>query len=492
MNRIKLHLEAGTPCIWINTHEYKRALNVLNDLLKNEMKTFRIWSITKGIHSIDNEPLTDEENKAIDEAYNDMQSTAEIPLEFLLNEKISTTVLALLDYHRFLDDPFILRKLLDVIEDNKFNQVVIISPVTSIPVEVEKYVTIVDLQLPTIEELEEKLIEIVEEESFNEDFKEKLKKDKSLRKKLARAGRGLTLVEFEEAISISLKDKDIVDIKDIFEQKKQLIKKTSGLELFDPEDIDEVKGLETAKTYITKAINSGIGKGSLLVGIPGTGKSLLAKQIGKITGLPTIVLDLGAVFGSLVGESERKISHALKTVEAMAPCILFIDELEKGLSGINSSDRTDGGTGARVFGKFLTWLNDKNSGVYVIATANDISKLPPEFTRSGRWNWIFFVDLPNKEEREEMLKYYCNKYNVEYEDVNTEGFTGAEIKALVENAFILECSLKEAKNSVIPISETRKEEIEYMRNMAKGRFIPASTTYEDKKSKVRKRKLASI
>ncbi len=491
MKKIETYLNADTPCIWINTHEYKRAIKILDNILKEQVKTLRIWSITKEIHSLNKETLTNIEKQVIEDVSEQTQSIAELPLNYILDPRILTTVMVLLDYHRFLDEIFIARKLLDAIENENFNQIIIISPNPVIPTEIEKYITIIDLPLPSEKELENKLIETVKEQSFDENFKEKLKNDENLRKNLAKAGKGLTLTEFEEAISISLKDKDIIDLKDIFEQKKQLVKKTSGLEIFDPEDIDEIKGLDIAKNYITKAIKSGIGKGSLLVGIPGTGKSLLAKQIGKITELPTIVLDLGAIFGSLVGESERNISHALKTVEAMAPCILFIDELEKGLSGINSSDKTDGGTGSRVFGKFLTWLNDKNSGVYVIATANDISKLPPEFTRSGRWNWIFFVDLPNKEEREEMLKYYCKKYGVKYTPVNTENFTGAEIKALVENAYILGCSLEEAKESVIPIYMTRKEEIEHMRKMARGRFIPASKP-ESKKPKVTKRKLTSV
>jgi len=490
MEKIKEYIKADTPCIWINTHEYSRCLKILNDILKDDIKKLRIWSITKGIYNPDGE-LNENEKAAVEVISQKVYEEMLLPLEFALHEDISNTVIALLDFHRFIDNPYTIRKLLDAIENVNFNQIVIISPKPDIPVEIEKYVTLIELPLPSVEELEKKLLEIIESTYVDDDFKNRLKNDELYRKNLANAGRGLTLLEFEEAVALSLKNKNFIDINDIFEQKKQLVKKNSALEILDPKDIDEVKGLDRAKEYITKAIKSGIGKGSLLVGIPGTGKSLLAKQIGKLTGLPTVVLNIGQIFGSLLGESESKINNALKTIEAMAPCILFIDEIDKGLAGVLSSNKTDGGTTARVFGKILTWLNDKNTGVYVIATANDISNLPPEFIRSGRWNWIFFVDFPSKEEREEILKYYCEKYGVPYEEINTEGYTGAEIKALVENAYILNCSLKEALEAIVPIYHTRKEEIEELRKNARRKFIPASYSKEHKNHK-RKRLINNV
>ena len=480
MNLKKL-FRSNIPIIWIETHEYERARREVEKIASEEGKDIRTWTITKGIMGKNIQPEEERYIKPEEEPYD----TPEIPLNYITNPEINSTTLIVMDFHRFLDSAEILRKMLDVYEEARknFNQMIIISPVANIPTEIEKYITLIELPLPDQETLKETLEKIVSDHEglLDEEWEKQFWTNPQTAKEICRAASGLTLNEFENAITLSIASKNKIDIRDIFEQKKQMILKTAGLQIFDPKEIDEVKGLDRAKEYITKAIRSGIGKGSLLVGIPGTGKSLLAKQVGRITGLPTIILDLGMIFGSLVGESERRISHALKTIEAMAPCILFIDELEKGISGINSSAMTDGGTGSRVFGKFLTWLNDKNSGVYVIATANNLSLIPPEFLRSGRWDWIFFVDTPDEETAQEILKYYCQKYSVDYKPTDLKNYTGAEIKAIVENAKILGCNIEEAKKSVITIAKSKKEEIETMRKEAKEKYLPATYPHKTKK-----------
>ena len=197
------------------------------------------------------------------------------------------------------------------------------------------------------------------------------------------------------------------------------------------------------------------------MGTPGTGKSHFAKGLGKALGLPTPGLDFGRMFGSLVGESEGRIREALAVVDAFSPCILFIDEIEKGLSGIQSSGSTDGGTGSRVFGTFLTWLNDHKSRVFVVATCNDVSKMPPEFLRAERWDAIFFVDLPTERERRIILDLYQKQYHVEGEPSHgLQGWSGAEIKSLCRIAAMMKCTLQEAERYVIPLCHSMADKIE--------------------------------
>ncbi|MDR3200673.1 MAG: AAA family ATPase, partial [Spirochaetales bacterium] len=240
----------------------------------------------------------------------------------------------------------------------------------------------------------------------------------------------------------------------------------------------------------------------LLLGIPGCGKSLSAKAIAGLWQLPLLKLDVGKVFSSYVGSSEENVRRAIQTAESIAPSILWLDEMEKGFSGLSSSGMTDGGTTARVFGTFLTWLQEKTTPVFVVATSNNVSQLPPELLRKGRFDEIFYVDLPSKEEREEIFRIHLQKRGRRTEDFDiagaaakTGGFSGSEIEEVVVSALydafdqdseLLPRHIAAGIDAIIPLSQTMEEQIRGIREWAKLRARRASSLHaEDEASAVR-------
>lgn len=297
---------------------------------------------------------------------------------------------------------------------------------------------------------------------------------------------------------------DSDNLKEVVYEKEQIIKKSGYLEYFHPEEgLSSIGGLDRLKNWIDirgsvfknmeKAKQFGLPtpKGLLLLGVPGTGKSLTAKAIGFSWGLPVIKMDMGKIFGSLVGESENNMRTSLRLVDSISPCVLWIDEIEKGMSGIQSSGSTDGGTTSRVLGTFLTWAQEKTSTVFIVATANDISKLPPEFLRKGRVDEIFFVDLPSNKEREEILKIQLNKVKRDFTNFDidklvnaSEGFSGAEIEEGIKDSLfsafydnekdITTDYILNSFKKTYPISKTMEDKIKCMREWAKQKAIFAN------------------
>jgi len=213
----------------------------------------------------------------------------------------------------------------------------------------------------------------------------------------------------------------------------------------------------------------------MLLGVPGTGKSALAKALGNECGRPTLTLDVGNLMASLVGETERNIRQALKIADAMAPCVLFLDEVEKGLSGVAASGQSDSGVSARLFGTFLSWLSDHETDVFVIATCNDISKLPPEFSRAERFDGVFFLDLPGARQKQVIWNQYRAAYQLDTAEqlpVDTD-WTGAEIKAACRLSALLDVPLAEAACNVVPVAHTAREAVERLRSWASGRCLSA-------------------
>ncbi len=214
----------------------------------------------------------------------------------------------------------------------------------------------------------------------------------------------------------------------------------------------------------------------LLLGVPGTGKSAFAKSLGNETGRPTLTLDVGALYGSLVGATEQNVRQALRIVDAMSPAILFIDELEKALSGVGGNG--DSGVSTRIFGTLLTWMADHESDVFVVATANDISKLPPELTRAERLDGIFFLDLPGPLERQTIWEMYLSSYGLPAKQPRPadDGWTGAEVRSCCRLATLLGVTLVEAAQNVVPVSRTASEAVERLRTWATGRCLAADRT----------------
>jgi SpoVK/Ycf46/Vps4 family AAA+-type ATPase len=446
------HISAGYPLLWLNTFEYERCINQCINDCKKLKRQYRIWDINKGVYTLD-------------EVHEESTMDALQPIETL--QKENNMIIFVLDYDNYIKNNVAWRALINNMENYKRNccTFTIISPTVELPSEVSRYMTILDFNLPTKEEIDDFITE------FCDDFEYKISKKE--KEAIIQAGLGLTTFELDNALSLSLSLEDKLLPEFINEQKKQLIKTQSSLTINTKKlDFNTLYGLDKLKYFAKRMV--GKGKGILLVGVPGGGKSHFANTLGTETNRVTINMDFGAMMGKLVGETEQKTRDALKTVDAMNPCILFIDEIEKGLAGV-SGYNGDSGTSQRQGGQFLKWLSDHDSDVYVIATSNDISKLPPEYLRAERWDAIFFVDLPNEEERKGICEIYKKEYKVEDTQLpNIENWTGAEIKTMYRLASCLNTSLLEASEYVTPIYKTMKEKIEMLREWAKDRTIYAS------------------
>jgi len=359
---------------------------------------------------------------------------------------------------------------------------IMISPVIQIRSEIETYFTVIDLPLPDTDALISIQTELCKSVNVN------------INKRAARAAKGLTEFEAETAFALSLIKKGYCSTAVISEAKSQMIRRSGLMEFWEPADIKDVGGLDNLKAFISKrsiAYESGNEhlprlKGLLLVGIAGTGKSLSCKATASLLGWPLIKLDIGSLKGSLVGESERKMREATQVIDAFGEVIVWIDEVEKVFSGVKSSGDTDGGTTAAMFGHFLTWMQESNTSAIVMATANDISKLPPEFIRAGRFDATFFVSLPSTLERVEIIKIMNRKYGskipVNYAQ-KLNGWTGAEIEQLAKDS--LYDGIEDAYKAIVPLSRTMKTEIDALQTWAKTRARMANTP-EDEPAEQRK------
>jgi ATP-dependent 26S proteasome regulatory subunit len=440
-------------------------------------------------------------------------------------QAIEPTVFVFLDAHAELGgsgrpaDPFAVRKFRDIAEHAKTSNVpvtiILVAPAVHLPPDLEKDITLVDFPLPSETEIGELLNTMIT--SNSEAGRIEVLLDEGDKERLVKAAQGLTLVEAENAFARAMVNDgklDGSDVEVILEEKRQTIRK-SGLLEYVPVDvgIDDIGGLENLKRWLAKRANSWLDdaiaygipapKGVLISGVPGCGKSLTAKAIAASWGLPLLRMDIGKVFSGLVGSSEQNMRAAMKTAEAIAPCVLWIDEIEKGFAG--SSGSGDSGTSARVFGSFLTWMQEKKSPVFVIATANKIEALPPEFLRKGRFDEIFFVDLPTQSERIPIWRVHLGRrlqqarvhQDVEFPDDQilalaeaSEGYSGAEIEqavvaalfdAYAERRPVTFDDLMRAIVNMVPLSVTQAEQIAAIRAWADVRAV-AATTAEDRDS----------
>ena len=262
----------------------------------------------------------------------------------------------------------------------------------------------------------------------------------------------------------------------VFDLKAQALRKANLLTLHrGTERFSDLGGLEAVKGFCRKALQGGAVKprGILLLGVPGTGKSFLAKALGNETSRPTLLLDLGSLMGSLVGQTEQNVRQALRQVDAMAPCILFCDELEKALP--SAGGQGDSGVGSRLLGSLLTWLGDHASDVFFIGTCNDMSRLPPEFTRAERFDGVFFLDLPTRREKAKIWELCLSKFALPDQPLAEDGqWTGAEIHACCRLAALLGVTLREAALQVVPVAVTARESVDRLRAWATGRCLSAS------------------
>ncbi len=512
VKKISNLIRARFPYIYMTTYEEDRATSLIKKIAREPKlvkipREVYIWTQTNGF-------VNEETEKFVTNTENPLKA-----LDFVQNHE-KDSVFIFYDMHVFFGvknrnpDFELVRKLRDLLPFLKTGQarknVFFISPELVIPETLQKDMTICNFPLPTMEEIKKKLDSMilqnksVKSDTLTEDDKEKL----------CKAALGLTLQETENAFALAMvNDAKITvdDIKIIMEEKMQVIKKTGILEFVQSDlNIDDIGGLDNLKSWLKKRNNSWsekakkyclpAPKGVLITGVPGCGKSLTAKAMSQIWKLPLLRLDLGKIFSGLVGSSEENMRRAIATAEAVAPSILWVDEIEKGLSGVNSSN--DSGVSSRIFGQFLTWMQEKEAPVFVIATANNIHNLPPELLRKGRFDEIFFVDIPTVNERKEIFKLHLTKRlknpeissQINLDDAlitklaeMTEGFIGAEIEQVVisalyeaffENRALEFKDLEKTIKNTVPLSTTQKEQILSLRQWANVRAV-AATKKED-------------
>ena len=360
---------------------------------------------------------------------------------------------------------------------------VMVGPAASLPVEIENYFTMLDFDLPSYEELLSIQKELGESVGVQTD------------RESVEAALGLTEFEAETAFALSLVEKGRFCSRTITEQKMQMIKRTGLMEFWPPARVEDVGGLDQFKQYVAnrkQAFEPGgehlpKPKALLLVGIPGTGKSLSCKAAASLLGWPLIRLDISALKGSLVGESERKMRQATATIDAFGRAVVWLDEIDKSFAGVKSSGTSDAGTTSSMFGHFLTWMQETTSPILVMATANNIADLPPEFMRAGRFDSMFFVDLPSPSEREQIIEIMNRRYNAGIPGGFAEklkSWTGAEIEQLAKDSLF--DGLEPAFEAIVPLARTMKEEITALRSWAQTRARKANTQQEAVEAGVRR------
>ena len=494
------YLRAGYPILYVVTAEEERAVELIAGVLaEGDLAKRRayVWSVSRGLCTLD--------LKAVDRRTADPKRILPFLLEF---EQPGVFVLE--DFHFFLDErsptaPLVVRQLRDLVGPFKGARktVVLLSSVLKIPPELEKDLTVVDLEMPGEAELAAVLDETVEQVRDNPRVEVNL--DDGGRERIVKALTGLTRAEAENALAKVVVTRSRLDPEDVdllLAEKEQIIRKSGMLEFYSsPERFGSIGGLDQLKAWLRQrgrafseaARQFGLPspKGLLLVGVPGCGKSLSAKAVAAEWQMPLLKFDLGKVFGSLVGQSEENMRRALKMAEAVAPCVLWIDEIEKGLAGARGPGG-DSGTSTRVFGPLLTWMEEKQKPVFTIATANDIEGLPPELLRKGRFDEIFFIDLPSAQERANILAIHLTKHHRDYRDFDlaahvaaTDGFSGAEVEQAVISALyaafaegeetkLADRHLEQAIRTTVPLSQSMGQRIGALRAEAKEKWRMAS------------------
>ena len=489
-HEIEVLIRAKYPILYIVSWEERRLEDTLATICRGLNRTLHTWSVTQGI-----KPPVNRSSGPL------KPSTLSAELEALaqVHEAAEYTTFMLKDFHPYMRDYRVTRLLRDLAIRlrSRAQTLILTGPVLNLPPDLEKDITVIDFPLPGFADIEATLGKVIEAVKDNPSLDVAI--DALTRERLVKSAQGLTQDEIESVFARTLVEKKRFDVSVVLEEKKQIIRKSGLLEYYEPDArLNDVGGLDLLKEWLGKRTNSFTDKaqafglpapkGILLLGVQGCGKSLCAKAVAAQWNLPLLRLDVGRIFGSLVGQSEENIRKAIRVAESVAPCVLWADELEKGFAGLGSV--SDSGTTARVFSTFLTWMSEKTSPVFLIATANDVTSLPPEMLRKGRFDEIFFVDLPTQAEREQVFNIHISKrkrdvslFNIKALAKATDGFSGAEIEQVIlgalyvafdaERDLLQKDILAEAK-ATVPLSVMMAEEIDELRTWAEMRTRPAS------------------
>lgn len=499
LESISVAFRAKVGAIWIRSQEENRVVREIAPIAEQQKYSLMVWSVTQGLRPFGNEEQSPEDKRR--QAETKDPSAAIAALMTMGGRAIGIFA----DFSPWLNDPIARRVFIDAHRR-----------ITSLPKEQAKQIVVIDQNdspqgvvgltrvewpLPDREDcgmILDSMLEYSAQEAV-EDLRKNGNRDEVVNAML-----GLTAEDAANALTRSIAATGKFTPKIVQAEKARLIK-GGGLEWYepDPRGLDAVGGLDALKVWLTerkeafgpkaREYNLPAPKGVLLTGIPGGGKSLTAKAVSAAWQLPLLRLDIGALFGKYVGDSEKQAREALATVEAVAPCVLWIDEVEKAFAGSGGGGDTDGGTSQRVFGTFLTWMQERKPGIFLLATSNDVSKLPPEFLRSGRWDAMWFVDLPNESERADIVRVMTSRFphcsGIERAEKIVEasdGHTGAEIEQAFSDALYVAFAdgqrevttddVVKAAKALVPLSVTMKEKLNAMRDWAKGRARTATKT----------------
>lgn len=507
-NSLAVLAKARFPVLYVETFEERRALAAIRSAMEGGLlstpRSVHTWSITTGL--VDPEgrvsPGTTDPLRALDAAQHVDRAAAFVFLDLHAHMGDGTRPA----------DPAIVRKLRELAADFQngllARTLIIVAPALRIPPELEKDVHILDFPLPDETAIRRILDDLIAANAGNRRLRINLTEtDKD---RLVRASLGLTETEAEGALALAMASDGVLDADDVttvLQEKKQAVRKAGLLEYVDTDiDLAGVGGLDNLKRWLRRRDNSWLAeaaeygipapRGVLITGVPGCGKSLTAKAVAASWRLPLLRLDIGKVFSGIVGSSESNLRTAIRSAEAAAPAVLWVDEIEKGFSGVGATG--DSGTASRVFGGFLTWMQEKTAPVFVIATSNNVQSLPPELLRKGRFDEIFFVDLPAPDERAQIWELHVRKHihaaphhaGFIFGDIlradlvlATEGFSGAEIEQAViaglfdafsERRHITGDDLRLAVERSVPLSVTQAESLAALRAWAGERAVSAS------------------
>nr|ARO91397.1 conserved hypothetical plastid protein [Rhodochaete parvula]ASK39708.1 hypothetical protein Rhodc_176 [Rhodochaete parvula] len=487
---LEIVLKSRHPIVYVITYEEERLECFFKDLVY-ESEDYNCCFSWDYINGFQGNP-----NNSGYASRNPLQA-----LEFVENFNSNCSTLFLLkDYNVFLRDTSITRKLRNFVSNSSIynKNIIIVASEFNVPVSLQENVVVLTFPLPNISEIYSEISRILG--VFNKSL------DDILLNRLARSCRGLSLervrrVLFKTLLTFKQLDSSILDT--ILDEKKQIIAQTNVLE-FCTQDVtlSDIGGLDRLKDWLRLRSNSfseqaliyGLPspKGLLLVGFQGTGKSLSAKVVANEWRLPLLRLDIGKLFGGVVGESESRVRHMIQIAESLSPCVLWIDEIDKGFVGLKGTG--DSGTSSRVFATFITWLSEKKSQVFVVATANEIESLPSELLRKGRFDEIFFINLPSYNERISIFSVHLSKlrpntwsyYNINKMSSISQGFSGAEIQQCIFEAMYKAFSEKrefftddicEAIVNMVPLAKTHAEAMQTMQDWASTGKIRSASSF---------------
>jgi AAA+ superfamily predicted ATPase len=504
VDTLEVRGKAGYAAVYLQSLEDQRILREIRESADTMKRKMFFWTFGKG--------LIEDKRSATRPIENTAQPHLALEHVRALPED---SVIVFRQVHHFLNEPGIQAIILDLIPEMKMSKkmLIFLCPVINLPPELEKEFTLIEAPLPDEGNLNTVLDGILDASKIPEDKRPTIEQ----RKLLIDAAKGLTTQEAENAFTLSIieprkqgkrKLEELWDHHVVIREKCFALRKNPILEYIRdvPAGLSVIGGLDNLKEWVSplqkafteeaKTFGLTWPKGILLVGPPGCGKSLFSKVVAGALNMPLLKLDMGRVYGSLVGQSESNIRNAIRVAEAISPCVLWLDEIEKGVSS-GGANAGDSGVSSRVLQTLLTWLQEKTSPVFVVATANDVSMLPPELLRKGRFDEMFSIDLPTKKERKEILAIHINRRNRQsiigtggnkidlehFSGQTTEGFTGAEIDGALEQAMrvafangrdLNTVDLQDAFDSTQPISKTMQERLTALRNWCKARTRPAN------------------